>query len=361
MKKYSDRDFKKKFNVLSDRLQTKEGFKEAVQETRIKLGIPKDGFSDEAELAEFLIKKMSKEEQKVFTFLAFVESYAHQNKIVIDDNNRKEVTEAFLKKGYSGGISMVAMMFELIKGISDHNNFITQYPLFKKDKHLSKLFPEMIKICKKFWGIDMLDQPVMTHMVEKYLFLGNSGINSYIQKKILCPTCRYMGIEHFSPERHNMLGQDKGAFSKDYIFNEATVRRLSAYFDSVFIIIRPYSNKEEVISYIEDNWDSLKWHVTEKNKFYEQMGYKGSRVRESDIEKNQLIYELYKLSKKELLKKYNGQDNLSLPGIYKESIISRILSEEYQIEMTPDAIKKSATRFAKSILVKNKPKDIRDI
>ena len=74
-----------------------------------------------------------------------------------------------------------------------------------------------------------------------------------------------------------------------------------------------------------------------------------------------MIYELSKLSKKDLLKQYKGEENLSLAGIYKETIISKILKKDYGIEMTADAIKKSVTRFAKSISVKNKPKDIRDI
>ena len=86
-----------------------------------------------------------------------------------------------------------------------------------------------------------------------------------------------------------------------------------------------------------------------------------SKIKESNFDKNRLIYSLYKLPKKELLKIYKGQENFSGKGIYKEKIISAILEEEHNIKISPDAIKKMATRFAKSTKLKKEPRDIRDI
>jgi len=360
MKKYSSDFFEKKFRILSDRLLSKNGFQDMVREIRKELSIPTNGFNNESEFAQYLIGKMSKEEQRMLTFSVFMNEYLFENKIRFEEADREKVTRAFLKK-YKNGIDMAPMMFELSNTISDHVNFLTQFIAFDKNRFLSMFFPKMIGICKKFWGIDMLDQHIMTHLVEKYLFLGNYGINEYIRRKVICPNCRYIGVEHFSPNRNNMEGQDEGPFSKKYIFNKTTIKRLSSFFDSVFLIIRPYASKEEVLSYIEDNWGDLKEHVVEKNTYYKQLDFKGSRIKESDLEKNQLIYELNKLSKGDLLKIYKGEEDLAVPGLYKESVISKILKSEYDIEMTPDAIKKSATRFAQSIHVKNKPKDIMDI
>jgi len=87
--------------------------------------------------------------------------------------------------------------------------------------------------------------------------------------------------------------------------------------------------------------------MTEKNTFYRQLGIHPSKIKESNFEQNGLIYELYKLSKKDLLKKYQGKVDFSGPDIYKETIISAMLEEEYNIKMSTDAIKKTATRFCK--------------
>jgi uncharacterized protein with PIN domain len=73
------------------------------------------------------------------------------------------------------------------------------------------------------------------------------------------------------------------------------------------------------------------------------------------------VYELNKLPKKELLEMYKGTEDFSHTGIYKETIVSAILSEEYDIQMTSDAVKKTASRYSSSTKVHNVPKDIRDI
>jgi len=238
---------------------------------------------------------------------------------------------------------------------------LTKNALFQKNKFLSKLFPKTIKLIRKFWGLDLLDEHIMGHLVEKYLFLGDYGINKYIQQKVACTNCRYIGVNHFSPTRNSMAGQDEGAYGKNYIFNKQTVRLLSLHFNSVFLIIKPYATKEEVLQYVEDNWNDLKEHIIEKNTFYKQFDVHPSKIKESDFERNNLVYELYKLSKKELIKMYKGERDFSGTGIYKETVISAILKEGHGLDMSLDAIKRSATRFAKSTRIKEQPKDIRDI
>ena len=59
---------------------------------------------------------------------------------------------------------------------------------------------------------------------------------------------------------------------------------------------------------------------------------------------------------------YKGERDFTLnKAYYKEAVISAILNEEHGIIITLDAIKKTATRFAKSIKLKKEPRDIRDI
>ncbi|MBP6859702.1 MAG: hypothetical protein KBC69_03745 [Candidatus Magasanikbacteria bacterium] len=361
MKKYTDDYFEKKYKILFDKLIQKEGFIDEIKSIRTGLGLPINGFENGPELADFLIHKMNKSEQQALTFFAFVDAYAYENKIFITDENREEVIKAFLKKGYKKGIGLLPMMVELGGKIENHNVLFTRYHLFEKNKYLSKLYPTVLKIIKKYWGVDLLDDHIIIHYIEKYLLMGQYGINQYVKGKVACHNCRYIGVDHFSPIRANMQGQDKGPYSKEYIFNKPTVERLSAHFNSVFLIIKPYANKELVLQYIEDNWDDLKEHVIEKNKFYKQYDVHPSIIKESDGEKNRIVYELHKLSKKELLKNYVGEKDFNHKGIYKEVIVSAILDEKYGIKMTSDAIKKSASRFAKSINVQKEPKDIRDI
>ncbi len=364
MKKYSSEYFEKKFRILFDRLLVKEGFLDAVKETRKKLVLPEGGFGNESELAHYLIGKMGKDEQISLAFLAFVEDYADKNNLALAEENREEVIQAF-RKEYGGKkdttVVMTQMVFELGRDILEHHQMFTQNILFRKNKFLSKLFPETMKLIRKFWGLDLLDEHIYAHFVERYLFLGEYGVNQYIKIKLACPSCRYIGVDHFSPNRTNMSGQDKGPHSNGYVFNKEAVRRLSLHFNSVFLIIKPYATKEAVLQYIEDNWGWLKEHIIEKNTFYEQFGVHPSKIKESDLERNRLVYELYKLPKKEVVKMYNGERDFSIPNIYKEMVVSAILQEKYQIEMTSDAVKKTAARFAQNIQVKKEPKDIGDI
>lgn len=362
MKRYSTDYFEKKYKILAERLIQKDGFKMAIQATRKELGLPETGFASTQELAHFLISKMTKTEQQSLTFVAFVGAYAHKNKISVSDENREEITQAFLKEHKKDtGIGMIPMMFELAQNIETHHSLFTKHPFFQEGQYLSRLYPAVKKLMQSFWGVDLLDDHIIIHYIEKYLFLGQVGIDQYIKSKIACHNCKYLGIDHFSPRRVDMQGQDKGPYSKGYIFNKEAVQRLSAHFNSVFLIIKPYATKEMVHQYIEDNWDDLKEHIVEKNTFYKQFDVNPTLIKESDDERNRLVYELNKLSKKELLEMYKGSEDFSHTGIYKETIVSAILDDEYDIQMSSDAVKKTASRYSSSTKVHNIPKDIRDI
>ena len=362
MKKYSADYFGKKFKILFNKLLLKEGFKDAVKEARKKLGIPDTGFDSEVKLAQFFIGKMSKRERFRLDLSTFIEAYEQKHKVVITEENGEEAVNAFVAeiKG-NRTVDMLPMTVALGGNILNHHDMMTRMPIFKGNLYLSKLFPETMKLIRKFWGLDLLDEHIMAHFVERYLFLGENGVDQYIKIKIACPSCRYIGVDHFSPDRYNMEGRDEGPYSEKYIFNKETVKRLSMFFNSVFLIIKPYATKEETIQYIEDNWGWLKEHVIEKNTFYKQFDVHPNKIKQSNFERNQLVYELYRLPKKELLKNYRGGEQLSGRGIYKEAVIAKILLEEHQIDMSPDAIKKTATRFAKDTKAERQPKDIRDI
>lgn len=361
MKNYSADYFEKKFHILFDKLIIKEGFIDAVKQTRKKLGIPTDGFANKLELAEYLMSRLSKKEKEQTTTIAFMEQFETIHKKRIEEDDMKQVEKEFRKKFKGNESSPLAIMICFQMHLDDHNDFFTKDPIISHGARNSKLFEEGWTLFKKFFALDILDQHIAMQFIEKYLFLGVGGVNEYIKSKVACPHCRYIGVSHFSPDRRNMEGQDKGPFSGKYLFNKNAVKLLSSYFDSVFVIIRPYATKELVIKYIEDTWDDLKEHMTEKNTFYKQLGIHPSKIKESNFEQNSLVYELYKLPKKDLIKKYKGQKDFSSSDIYKETIVSSILEEEYDIKMSSDAVKKSATRFAKSMKVKKEPKDIRDI
>jgi len=362
MKKFSADYFEKKYRILFNKLFIKKGFLDDIKESRKKLGLPENGFNNEADLACFVISKMNAEERRSIAFGVFIEDYARKNNLTLEEENKERIINAYVGVIKKQGDSMMAKaIFWLSKNIEDHTQMITKNSNLRKNKFLSKLYPETIKLIRKFWALDLLDEHIMGHFVEKYLFFGDYGINQYINNKIACPNCRYIGVNHFSPTRASMAGQDEGAYGKNYIFNKQTVKLLSLHFNSVFLIIKPYATKEEVLQYVEDNWNNLKEHMTEKNSFYKQFDVHPNKIKESDFERNQLVYELYKLSKKELLKIYKGGKDFSVSGIYKEMIVSAILNEQYKIDISPDAIKKSATRFAKDTNTKKKMKDIGDI
>jgi hypothetical protein len=362
VKKYSTDYFEKKYKILFDKLLKKEGFIDDVKTIRKEIGLPSNGFVNVPELADFFISKMNKSDKKKLTMWAFLSAYEYEQKRRLTDDDKDAFTKAFMKKHKrDDGIGMLPMMIELGQAIEAHHNTFTKYPLFEGNKYLSTLYKTTFKLMQKYWGVDLLDDHIIFHYIEKYLFMGQAGVNEYIKSKVSCHNCKYLGVDHFSPDRFNMEGQDKGPYSKEYIFNKQTVQMLSQQFNSVFLIIKPYATKELVLQYVEDNWDDLKDHIIEKNTFYKQFGVHPSIIKESDDEKNRLVYELNKLSKKELLKRYKGKQDFTNTGVYKETIVSAILEEEYDIKMSADAVKKSASRFAKSIQVQKLPKDIGDI
>ena len=361
MKKYSIDYYEKKFEILFNKLLVKDGFINEIKQIRKTLGIPvENGFIDQLELVEYLKQKLTEKEEREATQFAFMEQYDIENKTRLTENDREKFFE-YLKKKKKKRADSVAITGYFLMIIDDHSSLFTSHFIFKKNKFISKLSPIVINLLNKYWGFDLLDEHIAVHFIEKYLFLGECGVKQYIKNKIACSNCRYIGVVHFSPMELNMKGRNEGIFSKKYLFNETTVKLLSSHFNSVFLIIKPYATKEQVLQYIEDNWNDLKEHLLEKNAFYKQLGVNPSKIKESDFDRNQLVYSLYKLSKKELLKIYKGQENFSGRGIYKETIISAILEEEHNIKMSQDAIKKTATRFAKSTKIKKEPKDIRDI
>lgn len=361
MKKYSTDYFEKKFGILFNKLLVKDGFINEIKQIRKTLGIPvENGFIDPLELAEYFIKKLTKKEQKEATIFGFMEQYDIENKTRLTEDDREKFFQYLAKKKKKQNDPMaIASYFLMI--IDDHSDLFTSHFIFKKNKFISKLSTIVIELMNKYWGFDLLDEHIAVHFIEKYLFLGEYGVRQYIKNKLACPHCRYIGVVHFSPTGLNMKGKNEGIFSKKYLFNEATVKLLSSHFNSVFLIIKPYATKEQVLQYIEDNWNDLKEHLIEKNSFYKQLGVNPSKIKESDFDKNQLVYSLYKLSKKELVKEYKKQENNLTTPTYKESIISSILEKKYNIKMSSDAVKKTATRFAKSTKIKKEPKDIRDI
>lgn len=361
MKKYSAEFFKKKFEILFNKLLVKEGFIDEIKEVRKELGIPvENGFINSLELTEFLSKKLTKSEKENVLILGFIERFEIENRVRVSEKDREKFFEYFMKNKNRKDGAIVSITF-IQAVIENHNNPFTSNALLRETNFFSKLSPIVFRVFNKYWGFDLLDEQIAVNFLEKYLFLGGNGVRQYIQAKVDCPSCRYIGIDHFSPDRHDMQGQDKGAFSKNYIFNKQAVKRLSSHFNSVFLLIKPYATKEQVLNYVEDNWNWLKEHLIEKNTFYKQFDTHPSKIKEVDFERNKLVYELYKLPKKELIKLYKGKRDFSGTGIYKETIISVILKEEHGIDMSPDAIKKSATRFAKSTKIKEQPKDIRDI
>ncbi len=361
MKKYSAEFFKKKFEILFNKLTIKEGFADEVKKIRKELNIPvENGFLDSLELAEFLFKKLTKQEKENVTILGFIDQYETENHTRVSEKDKEKFFKYLLKNRKLKNNHLVGISF-FVGIIEDHNNLFTSNTLLRETSFFSKLSPIVFKLLNKYWGFDLLDEWITIHFVEKYLFLGEKGVNEYIKAKISCSGCRYIGIDHFSPNRHDMEGQDEGLFSKKYIFNKNFVKQLSRHFNSVFLVIKPYATKEEMLNYIEDNWNWLKEHLIEKNTFYGQLGVNPSKIKESDFELNKLVYELCKLPKRGLIKMYKGEKDFSATGFYKEMVISAILKEEHGIDMSPDAIKKTATRFSKSTKLRNQPKDIRDI
>ncbi len=361
MKKYSAEFFEKKFDILFKKLIVKEGFVDEVKETRKELGIPvENGFINSLELAGFLLKKLTKPEKEGVLLSGFIDQFEIENRIRVSEEDREEFFKYFTKNKNQKDSSVVIIThFQTI--IENHNNLFTSNTLLRETKFFSKLSPIVFRIFNKYWGFDLLDEQIAVNFLEKYLFLGENGVRQYIKEKVGCPSCRYIGVDHFSPDRHDMQGQNEGPFSKNYIFNKKAVKRLSSHFNGVFLLIKPYATKEQVLNYVEDNWNWLKEHLIEKNTFYKQFDVNPSKIKESDFDKNQLIYSMYKLPKKDLVKEFKDQNFDYPPPTYKETIISAILEKKYNIKMSSDAVKKSATRFAKSVKLKKEPRDIRDI
>ena len=363
MKKYTIDYYKKKYDILFDKLIIKDGFADEVKKIRKILGIPvENGFVNQLELVQYLLEKFTTKEQKNIIMFAFIEQYDAENKTRLTESREdKDKFFQYLQEKNKKLNDPMALASYFLMILDDHSSLFTAHFIFEKNKFTSKLSQIVVDLMNKYWGFDLLDEHIAVHFIEKYLFLGEQGVREYIKNKLACSHCRYIGIDHFSPNRLNMQGKNEGMFSGKYLFNKGTVKMLSNHFNSVFLLIKPYANKEQVIQYIEDNWNDLKEHLIEKNIFYKQFGVNPSKIKESDFEKNKLVYSFYRLPKKELLKEYqNTASDLPAPT-YKEDIISSILEKKYNIKMSADAVKKTATRFAKSTKIHQQPKDNRDI
>ena len=363
MKKYSIDYYEKKYDILFEKLLIKDGFIGEVKEIRKTLGIPtENGFINQLGLIQYLVKKFTVKEQEEITMFAFMEQYDAENKTRLTENkDNKDKFFQYIQDKNKTPNDPIALASFILMILDDHSSLFTGHFIFKNNEFTSKLSQIVVDLINKYWGFDLLDEHIAVHYIEKYLFLGEQGVREYIKNKLACSHCRYIGIDHFSPNRLNMQGKNEGMFSGKYLFNKGTVKMLSNYFNSVFLLIKPYANKEQVIQYIEDNWNDLKEHLVEKNIFYKQFGVNPSKIKESDFEKNKLIYSLHRLPKKELLKEFQSQDNNLPAPTYREDIISSILEKKYNIKMSADAVKKTATRFAKSTKIHQEPKDIRDI
>jgi len=361
MKKFSPKYFEEKYRILSNKLLAKSGFDENIKKARKKIGIPDNGFPSEVDLACFFIDQMSRKEFDGVVFKAFLEEYITKHKLSLNEKNKEQIINAYVEEASKekNREKMTTKAIAWLSGnIANHNKMIIKAPFFEKNKVLSGIRQEVHNLTNKFWDYNLLDEPTMIHFTEKYLLLGDYGIDKYIESKISCPQCKYIGVTHFSPTRHNMNGENMGG--KNYKFNNETVNFLSSQFNSSFLIIKPYASKKEVIEYIKDNWDDVKNNLIEKNIFYKQFDVNPSKIKKSDFERNRLVYGLYKLSKKELAEEYKKEGGKNPVPSYKEYIISFILQRKYKISMTPDAIKKMATRFAKSTKIEKEARDYED-
>lgn len=361
MKKFSVEYYKEKFLILWERLRAKEGFEEEIARIRAELGIPEDGFSSDVDLAYFLIDRLNDEEQESFPYILYIPKFESKNQTFVkSEEDFDELYRQFDEEIGEENFPRFVLQ-SLLDYIKPEADSFTSFPLMKLSEENSKLKPICLSLSSKFFSFDLLDELIIFQFIERYLFLGENGVIRHIDAKVTCTCCRHIGVKHFSPNASHMQGREDGVFSKDYIFNEGAVRLLSQHVHSLFLIIKPYSTKQQIIKYVEENWDSLKQSLDEKNKFYIQAGVKIGKLKKRDNNKNRLVYELSKESKKDLEERYKALDTGFATPRYKDSIISAILKHEFAIDMSSDAVKKSYQRYAKSDDLMKNPKDIRDI
>lgn len=373
MKKYSADYFESKFNTLKEKLLIKEGFVEEIRTARKELEVPvQDGFASSFDFAKYITDQLSFDEMLEAASMFYTNKWEVQKKRRMEKKDQEEVFEALGKEIFDNldkptlkneGLELQVFAIGFFDDfLKDHHGMFFLDGFIKESfKNVSKFIKKEFEIFNKFFRPDLYDEHIILSYVERYLFLGENGINDYIKKRVVCPACKNIGVAHFSPTRDQMEGKDEGIGSNKYIFNQTFVKQLSMHFNSVFLIIKPYAEKDQVKQYIEDNWEHMKEHMHTKNTYYKQFGVGSSRIKTSDFEKNELVYKLNKLSKAKLLKLYTGAKDFSLPSIYKEIIVAAILEEQHNISMTADAVKKAAARYAEAIKVIDEPRAIGDI
>jgi len=360
MKKYSKDYFEKKFLLLYEKLVNKEGFIDTIKKTRESLNIPEEGFESDFELVGYFISRIPKKEIENFIFYSFCFEYVRNTGLELQDEDFEELFDKFYQRQKEvDNIQIISIPY--LKAVEDHLTLFTKSEIVQFNKENKILNKKVTEIFNSFMEVELLDTQIIYHYIEKYLFLGKKGVENYIYKRTLCPNCRYYSVAHFSPDRNDMTNKEDGPFSGKYFLNKDTCRFLSKFFDSYFVLIKPYATKGEVLNYIEDNWDTIKENLKNKNTFYKQFDFSPSRLRSSNLRRNRLIYDLYQKPKKELLEICKNREIFPVTGVYKEDVISQILKEKYDLEMSSDAIKKVVTRYAKSIKTKKTAKDIGDI
>lgn len=253
MKKYSTDYFEKKYKILFDKLLQKEDFVDDIKATRKELGLPTNGFANGPELADFFISKMNKSEKKKLTMWAFLSAYEYEQKRRLTEDDRDAFTKAFMKKHKNDdGIGMLPMMIELGQAIDTHHNTFTKYPLFEGNKYLSKLYKTTFKLMQKYWGVDLLDDHIIFHYIEKYLFMGQAGVNEYKKTRDFGLYRTYWGMVRRC--------KYKSQVSYKYYIEKGIIVEWKSYIDfkndmyeSFLNHIKKYGKRETTIDRIDSN------------------------------------------------------------------------------------------------------------
>ncbi len=169
MKKYSADYFEKKYKILFDKLIIKEGFVDDIKKTRRELGIPvENGFADISHLAEFIMKKLTKSEQRYLAFSAFADRYNHKKgEDAIAEGHKDELLDAFMEET-NGMLIPLDVMVSLCTMIDDHSNLFTARRVLSENKKLSKFYPAVHTLFQKFFNVDVLDIQIAIYFIETY-------------------------------------------------------------------------------------------------------------------------------------------------------------------------------------------------
>src|SRR4030042_3227250 len=108
MKKYSAEYFKKKFEILFNKLIIKEGFVNEIKETRKELGIPiENGFLNSLKLAEFLLNKLTKQEKEKAIFFSFINQFEIENHAQVSEKDKEKFFKYLAKNKKQKDVSII--------------------------------------------------------------------------------------------------------------------------------------------------------------------------------------------------------------------------------------------------------------